>query len=416
MSAGRQSLLKIDVVLEIRKLTQNRFKSGTEWAVVLCRYLMGRNCQSLNIHLENGRILVQSSGTGIPEDVLRRLGIIFNVAEDVSLRHQAILEIEESDSFDLLCAFYPAGATVGIKSGAAELRVAHGQRTALSVAADDGSSKNGSPVTLLEVKSRKIKANPLFRVIESACRYARLPVVLNGKKISDGLTLNDCFAQQFFELDGIQGVVGIPVASDFVRQIVLRHGIMVKDSLKQPAFGLLYHVIADSHKEVEELQMLRPVVRNLYLKLGAMVEQLPAQQKKRAVDVLFGRFLETRDPQYIHNVRAFESTTGRYYTLAEMRNLAMHGPLFAIPSESAPKGQFSQSWLLCGRRVFVLDIKQWNFLEKELGISITVPPIGGNVSDAPVRLLNGNGEIEVPEKPFTQETRLAAERIIRNLD
>ena len=419
MTEGRASLLKIDVALEIQKLTQNRFKSSTEWAVALCRHLISQDSKLLQINVTNGHLRLRSVGTRIEYSALRQLSVIFDVRKPLDLRHAAIVEIEESTSFELLCAFYLRNAAVQIMSNSQMLLVNRTRQTTLvphaAVRPEAGSAESADSATDIEVKSGKIKAAALKKVLCNACRHARMPVYLNGQNISEGLVLPDCFAQQTFEVDGVQGVVGIPMNSDFVRQVTLRHGVVVKDSLKQPAFGLLYHAIADSSHEIDELQHLRSVVRTLYLKLRTQVESFQSTQRRRALEVLFGRFLETKDRKYIYGVHAFESVEGLRFTIEQIQLLATQGPLYGIPLK-LEKSHRDPLWLVCGRRVFILDARQWNYLEKELDITITVPPVVTARKRLHAKTPLGKGHNTPPLKPFTPDIRLAVERIFRNMD
>lgn len=413
MVPSRQSLLKIDVALEIQKLTQNRFKSGTEWAVALCRHLISQKSKVLEIRVENGHLRFLSQGTEINPRALQRLSVIFDAGKPLEERHVAIVEIEESPSFELLCAFYLKNANVHMRSNQNRLHVVKARHTTLSLQQATDANVSASPITVVDVKSGKIKAAILKKVLFNACRHARIPVYMNGVNIAEGLVLPNCFAQQAFEVDGVKGVVGIPMNSDFVRQVTLRHGVVVKDSLKQPAFGLLYHAIADSAHEIDELQHLRSVVRNQYLQLRSQVEQLHSAQRKRAIEVLFGRFLETKDRKYIYGVHAFENVEGLRYTIEQIQSLAAQGPLYGIPPQSEKS---SPAWLACGRRVFALDARQWNFLEKELEISIVVPPVVASPKKiSPTSIQTAQHPTAQP-KPYNPDMRLAAERIFRNTD
>ena len=409
MNHPRQPLLKIDVALEIRKLTQNRFKSSTEWAVSLCRFLISCGATNLQIRITRGHLSIRAVGAGIETESLRRLSVIFNISQPLDDRHQAIVAMEGSASFDLLCAFYLKNAVVRIASGAATLQVTRSRHALLNVRGVGTESLAESTATHIEVACGKIDAHTLTAVVANACRHAALPVYLNDRLISEGLVLPDCFAQQMFETAGVKGVVGIPMKSDFVRQIILRHGVVVKDSLKQPAFGLLYHAVVDSRQEMDELKHLRTVVRNLYLKLGAAVESLQSEQKRRAVEVLFDRFLETKDRNYIVGVRAFETVDGRRLSLEGVHQLASRGPIYAVSPESRA------SWLHGGRLVLVLDAKQWNYLEKDLNTVITAPPVKIARSSVTPPAISKFSKSTDPEKPFTSSIRLAADHIIRNM-
>ncbi len=410
MTQHRASLLKIDVALEIRKLTQNRFKSSTEWAVSLCRHLISCDATRVEIKITRGHLSIRAKGMQIEIEALRRLSIVFDVSHALDARHQAIVSMESSKSFELLCAFYLKNAVVKISSSAADLQVTRSRHALLNVRDPSILPTTSPPLTAIEVSSPKIDASALASVVGNACRHAAVPVYLNGSLVSEGLVLPDCFIQQPFELGDIRGVVGIPLKSDFVRQIVLRHGVIVKDSLKQPAFGLLYHAVVDSRHDIEDLRQLRTVVRSLYLKLGAAVENLRAEQKQRAVEVLFDRFLETKDRNYIVGVRAFETVNGRRLSLEEVHQLASRGPIYAIPPAS------TAPWLHSGRLVLVLDAKQWNFLEKDLEAVITAPPI--KVAEKPAfstRGLRPQPSSSPPSGLFSAEVRLAADHILRNM-
>jgi hypothetical protein len=410
MTQHRASLLKIDVALEIRKLTQNRFKSSTEWAVSLCRHLISCDATRVEIRITRGHLSIRAKGTQIEIEALRRLSIVFDVSHALDARHQAIVSMESSKSFELLCAFYLKNAVVKISSGAVDLQVTRSRHALLNIRDPRDLPTTTPALTSIEVSCAKIDASALASVVGNACRHAAVPVYLNGSLVSEGLVLPDCFIQQPFELGDIRGVVGIPLKSDFVRQIVLRHGVVVKDSLKQPAFGLLYHAVVDSRHDIEDLRQLRTVVRNLYLKLGAAVENLRAEQKQRAVEVLFDRFLETKDRNYIVGVRAFETVNGRRLSLEEVHQLASRGPIYAIPPAS------TAPWLHSGRLVLVLDAKQWNFLEKDLEAVITAPPIKVAEKPAfPARGLRPQPSSSQPSGPFSAEVRLAADHILRNM-
>ncbi|MBN2716619.1 MAG: hypothetical protein JXX14_12250 [Deltaproteobacteria bacterium] len=415
MTHGTSSLLKIDVALEIQKLTQNRFKSSTEWAVALCRHLISQQSSALEIQVVNGHLQLRSRGTRIDSATLRRLSVIFETRQPLDARHTAIVEIENSASFELLCAFYLNHATVYIESNGNSLAVLKGRHTSLAFSQNQNHAELNGHNTTIDVKSGKIKATSLTRVLGNACRHSRMPVFLNGRAISEGLVLPNCFAQETFEVDGVQGVIGIPMESDFVRQVTLRHGVVVKDALKQPAFGLLYHAIADSTHEIDELQHLRSVVRNMYLTLRSEVEHLQSLQRRRALEVLFGRFLETKDRKYIYGVHAFENVEGLRFTIEQVQRLASQGPLFGVPPMTAQPSQTSPPWLVCGRRVLVLDARQWTFLEKELNITITVPPVTASDKRLSPSVLKYLPKASTSKKVFNPDIRLAAERIFRNM-
>lgn len=395
------SLLKIDVASEIQKLTQNRFKTSTEWTVALCQYVMGRECTQLAIELKSGLIAFRSQMRCIDAVDLHRLSVIYDSRQSMEKRHRAIVDIEAGESFDLLCAFYLKKATIRIRSGNQLLQIRYGKPPKLDFQQETGHST-------IEVVCSRVKPQPLAVVLERACQFSRVPVTINQQKSSHGLSLPECIATVPYSTSVSRGVVGIPTKSDFVRQVTLKNGIKIKDVLKQPFFGLLYHSILDSAADTDDFDTQRSVARKMYTALGRTLDLLQRDERYRALRLLFARYRETQNHQLIDGVRAFERTDGKWMTFLEVKEIFNRVPIFGILRDYE-----TRRWNLAGRHVFYLEPHEWNFLEEELEKKIPSPPALGNDKLKMPGISKSSNFTVKKEKPFSIAIRSAA-RVILN--
>ena len=363
-----ESILRIDVKAEIRKLTKQRFKSAGDYAVELVRWAAAQRPLRIDIEISSSRLSVTHDGQDLSQETLKRLVTLFDSSRPSSHRHRALVDLEEREGLALLAAFHPRASRVRIDG-----RVA-GRRRGIEFDSSGMASSfvpgpgEGCTVT---VRGRGRRPSMEKRLVEEACCYSLVPVRLNGKRINSGPRLKDTLVHVDLRNARLHGTIGLPALSDLTRIVRLKNGIREEEKIRPSIGGMIFHaVVGESDDDLDATWgTLRRAGRRLYQRLGKRFDELDESQRSRALKLLFDRYEATRDPALLDGVNAFKIHGYAPLDLAGVRLLARDREIFAVdPQQEA--GDFD----LEGRRVLRLDAMQRRFLEKELGTEILPPP------------------------------------------
>jgi hypothetical protein len=360
-------LLRIDVDAEIRKLTGRRFKTPAGYAIELLTWAAARKPQRIDVTVSRSRFALRLDGEGPSAAAMRSLAVLFDPDKPSDERHDALVAIEGGEP-RLLAAFSPAGARVRIAAanGGRAVALECSRRGVRRVPSGDDERPG------IEVRGRGRDPALERKLLEEAARYAIAPIYVDGERVNRGLVLDDVIVQIDLRNERLRGVVGLPLKSDLVRIQRLEHEIRAEERIQPAVGGMIFHAAVDERDPDFDATMgtLRRAGRRLYARLAEMFEELGADRRGRAFELLLERYEHTHEAKLLEGVRAFAAAKGPPFDLWGVRELAARGALCAI-SIDEPLGRYD----LDGRAVLRLTQKQHRFLEKELSARIEPPPL-----------------------------------------
>jgi hypothetical protein len=361
-------LLRIDVEAEIRKLTGQRFKTPSDYAVELVKWAAARRPIRIDISVSRACFGLSHDGEGLSPRLIRDLAALFDRRRPDDERHAALVAIEDAAP-ELLAAFAVPGCRVRIATPSGTRVTAYEYSRDGAVLRVDPGDDDRLAIT---IRGRGRNLDLERSLLREACRYSIVPIFIDGERVNHGPKLDDTVVQVDLRNERLHGVVGLPSRSDLVRVVRLKRGIRVEERLLASVGGMIFHAVVDESDDDFEATSgtLRRAGRRLYRRLAEMHDELTDDSRSRAFELLLMRYEHTREPELLQKVRAFAVASGQPLDLDGIRRLAAGGALYAI-SLDEPLRRYD----LSGRAVLRLTTRQRRFLEKELGARLAEPPL-----------------------------------------
>jgi hypothetical protein len=175
--------------------------------------------------------------------------------------------------------------------------------------------------------------------------------------------------------------VGLPKEGDLCRLVRLRSGIQVAELFRPPRQGLVFHAVVDERDDnlSATWETLQRSAERLYQRTAKRWRNLNDKGRIRVLELLFARYLVTRDQELFSGVEAFPRVRGSAVDLGTVLRWSSHGPVQVIDADQNP-GKFD----LEGRQVLRLERASRRFLDQGLGLELVSPPLKVSRARLPV--------------------------------
>jgi hypothetical protein len=372
-------ILAIDVDAEIRKLGSLRLRSAAEQVVELVRFVCSAGANRVDIQIRRRHFIVKAAGVPFDTTLVGQLVTVADTRLSQEQRHGAVVALERGDALGLLAAFAPGTSSVTIewteRDGGRSIELVHGRPPAVSMA-------SGAEALSFTLHGPKLKGKDHQAAIARACRFASVPIFLDGKRVNRGLHLEDCLLSQQTFAGSSPAIIGLPWRGELCRIVRLSHGILSDEALRTPQRGLLFHAVVDEKRAAEDLEeMLRRACRRLYSEMSDEFSNLSEEARRRAFDLLIERAEKSGQERLLEDVAGFIRLGGEPLNLKAIVELALRGGVYAIGRGDDPK-RFSS----VGHVVLIVDDKQRLFLERHLDTHLPAPPPQARWLCVPIRL------------------------------
>lgn len=358
-----QRIFQIDFHSELRKLIAQRFKSKGDYLSELVRLAARSGPSRIDVRVGRSKVVVRHDGAPLESRLFNYLYAVFDPALDDYVRHRSLSSLESHFGLEILAPFSRRSTKVIIDTPTRSVVFAKGhapqERTPRS--------SNGFSI-VIKAASRKLADEKT--AIESQCRYAPLPIYLNGRRVSFGMEVNRCVQTASVMGDKLHGQLGIPEVGDLCRIVRLKNGVEFDKSYRSGRDGLVFHAVVEDTGETfsETWHALIPIARELYKKMSLEFAVADTSLQKRMLQLLFEHARVIDNEHLIDGLKVFELVNGTRLDLKGIKRLAARGPLTVVDRDKA-----LETFEIDGRVVVILDRQQRHFLERR-GFELESPP------------------------------------------
>jgi hypothetical protein len=373
------SLFAIDVDAQIRKLAERQYKAVGEPAVELIRFAAGLQTTTVNVSLKRRLMVIDAEEARLSEEMFEKISVVFDDDRKADERHRAIVDLEEKFGLGVLAAFAGSPSRVVFEWGDGMLPRGLEFIKGRSPRRFTPEWRDGLQIRIFG--RRQPKRETAF--IAERCRFARIPIRVNGKRFSHGIHMDACLLQADIRNNRLRGAVGIPSRGDIARIIRLTNGI-IEEEVVLPSWQGLVITAVISERDLDSSATrgtLRRAGIRLYTKLAMSYEKLSDRSKARALDLLIERFRSTDDERLLIGVPVFQRVGGTPLDISMVRNYAKKGPVYAIDID-APIAHYSTT----SKLVLRLDTQQRRFLDRDLKVTLSNPAPRARKAGLPVNL------------------------------
>ncbi len=214
-------LLSVDPDAAFDAVVHDQIGGPYQVPAELVRLVLGLGATSVDVQCRRGRVVVEAPGAVLPESVIEALRRASCEGTDV-VRLQALVALEDLDASALGWAVGLSPRRLVIRSwsrGRSTTLKARGRET-LHLSYDEGPQEEG---VFIEVIRPKLNFNRAHRWLEIACRFAAVPVVVNGRNVQRDMD-SGCFRARI--ASPLPAVIALGVDLDAPRLWLLRHGVV----------------------------------------------------------------------------------------------------------------------------------------------------------------------------------------------
>ncbi len=379
-------LFGVDVNAEIRKLTERRFKSKSEYCVELVALAASFAPSRIEVELNRRYLAVRCDCTHALSNLVKRLAVVVDPSQADDERHQNLIALEEEWGLGILAAFAKQPRKVEIVFWAGD----HMQKIVFMPHRPPRRMMAATSAhTSFVVYSKKRDIAAEKRILKERCRFAQLPISVNGKQISQGLKVDDCLIQVEITNPRLRAVIGLPLIDDVCRIHRLRHGIIGESRVRPVNSGLLFHAVV--HEKDRDFAQtwgtLTRAAERLYQRVGPRLAKFNDLARKRALELLFERHRSTGDERLLAGARIFKRAFGRPYELQEVLAASKRGPIHAVDVDAS-----LDRYDISDQLILRLDHRQRRFLEQLAEVELDTPPLRARTGGIGVGWLTRIGE------------------------
>jgi hypothetical protein len=361
-----QRLFSIDVEAEVRKLVGGRHKVAGEPTCELVRSLIAWGATGINLTVRRRTLRIVGRRVRTEDEMYRLLATIMSPSESTERRHGALTALEQRYGLGILAAFSEEARSVVLEwsDGARSrgLELVRGREPRRYTPRDPG-------FRILVRGKRRVSREVAY--VKERCKYARIPIRLDGEGINRGMRLEGCLVQVDIRNSRLIGAVGLPHVGDISRLIRVRSGVVHEDLVFSSWEGMAIEAVVQ--EEDDDLPATRGTVgragRRLYERLSELYDGLNEPARRRALELLFERYRSVRDDALFDGVPAFRRCRGAPLQLGQLRARARMGKIYGL-GEKERVACFDTR----GRLVLRLSDQERRFLERDAGVPIASPP------------------------------------------
>lgn len=349
-------LLSVDPDAAFDAVVHDQIGGPYQVPAELVRLVLGLGATSVDVQCQRSRVVVEAPGAVLPESVIEALRRASCEGTDV-VRLQALAALEDLDASALGWAVGLSPRRLVIRSwsrGRSTTLKARG-REALHLSYDEGPQEEG---VFIEVIRPKLNFNRAHRWLEIACRFAAVPVVVNGRNVQRDMD-SGCFRARV--ASPLPAVIGLGVDLGAPRLWLLRHGVVATrvGVPNWPPFeaavelqGLVRgRASAAQLREAvtPHLQALISHVVELTLRVVPRLSELSVDHRQRMTSSLFKaaeRGLALEAIRQSPLVEIVDADTKRWVSVETLERWP--GPLPGVLGNDAKHGEIETPYMLLG--------------------------------------------------------------------
>jgi hypothetical protein len=371
-----RELLSIDVTAEIRKLGMQQLATPID--IVAAAVRMTVECGAHNVDVVTGRtqVRVLARGARMPVDVHAQLACILDASRPSDTRHAALVAWENDRRLEWLAVVCASDVELQTQSEEGteilEVRDANGRhrRTA----------DTGEPH--MTVVLRRLRVNDLEQLTR-AFTFARLPISIDGERVSFGLELPEALIAVPIAGAGFNGAVGLPREPGIARTTLVRSEVVEREIVTSPSRGRVHIAVVSSRARLPDIAANERTVMaardQLYDELRTRYALLAPDDHSAAAELLFRACEDRGDTSLLDDARIIRTTRGDFVTLAALRTMARDGVLLAAEPDQSVDADLRDIGLP------VLSQRERAFVTRFMGLRCVTPTYRS--ADAPLRRL-----------------------------
>ena len=175
------SLLSIDVAAELRKTAVSRLAGPFAVPAELVRRAVAAGAGRVEVSLGRGELRVRDDGAPLAAAAAERLAVLLDGSAPPERRHAALLALEASPEAALLGLLALDPVEVDLPAAGSRVRLREG-RPPERGRADPGPGE-------LRVRCRGLDRRAAGSYLAAVCRFAPVPVLVDGKSVGGGFDL-----------------------------------------------------------------------------------------------------------------------------------------------------------------------------------------------------------------------------------
>jgi len=379
-SVNLESLLTIDVVSELRKLSRAQLQGPWQIPAELVRRAIRESATTVTMTSNRHRFEVHDNGRGIDPEHLRFTGVLLDTNRSNEERHAALTALESVGSLALLAiaglpprALNVSSVHRGVRS---TLQFQLGRAPWVSTEPDAGADE-----TRVLLTSKEIDRKRATQWLRGAARFSPVPVLLDGKSLNTGFF--DTFGPQALH-HPLRGQLAIPVAGDTAHAWLLEHGLVTGHVAvpNAPCFEAAVELGTNSTElsaarlrermEPRVPVLIEQAVRHLVRRgLGASEAEEPNRARIARLLLLAARKnLCTAAVNKVAAYRVVDALGRRCMSLAELREAAGQDQTLPALYPAQRPDRFS----LGSVPVVIADEGERSLLAEVLGVRFRPPP------------------------------------------
>jgi hypothetical protein len=369
-------LLSVDADAHLEKLAAHMFPSPALLPVELVRGALKRKASFVSIHVRPERIVISDDGVAIDKEEWQALACLGDSGQGAAARERALAHIQDraQPGIGMLAVFLPGIRGLQIETadaaGTRTLRMADGR----VVLQNAGSRPKGSRIT---IQRRRGPAAEEKVLLAQLCAPAPAEISINGRRLKRMPLLARNLASLTVRLaeNSTPSLLAIPVQGDACRIWLLDQGIPWQVTTMAAFQGLVFAAVIETTKQLTEpaLDTLAANAGRLYRWLAENYDKFPERHQTRIEDLFFRQARHAGDPGMLSVCAPFRVwPSRRRISLADVRRMAAHGPVFAADLDSRPGPFIGRD-----KEMLLLTRPQKDFLIHHLRlpvVSLNAPP------------------------------------------
>lgn len=377
-------LLTIDVASELRKLSLAQLQGPWQIPAELVRRAIRDSATTVHVTTARQQFEVTDNGRGVELAQLEWTAVLLDARRDNEERHRALTALESVGALALLAIAGLSPKRLQVSSVRAGVRATltfqAGRAPWVATEADASADE-----TRVVLTTKAIERKRALEWLTGAVRFARVPVLVDGKSMNAGFL--DTFGPEALH-QPLRGQVAIPASGDTAHTWLLEHGLVtghvaVPDA---PCFEAAVELgsratelsAARLREKMEPLvpALIDQAVRHL-VRLGRSAQGMPEPARVRIARLLLLTARKQLRTKAVHAVPAFrvvDADSDRCVSLSSLREAtAADGSLPALYSTQRP-----DRFALGSVPVLIADEGERSLLAEVLGIRFRPPEIRDN--------------------------------------
>lgn len=222
MTTPDGSTLAVDVAAEIELLSRSMVQGVWQVPVEVARFAVRYGARSLDFAVRGSTLRLSGTGGGPPVGGLRRAVVAADATRPDEERHAAAVALESGGDLALLWGLAVPEGSVRLTVASAAGAVAARRDRAGRVHREDATSR--APGVTLEMQLQRRSVRRAVEWLRAACRYAPVPVRLDGEDLRLGITEG---SHRMRIDDPVPCVVHLGTTGEGPSLRLLRHGLLV---------------------------------------------------------------------------------------------------------------------------------------------------------------------------------------------